>query len=204
MIITRDDSTWVYTVTEDDGSNPRKLPSVTTVIDQALNQFAGFTPAMMERVKNAGEFGRAVHTLTELDDAGTLDEENLDPGLLPILQAWEKFKFDSPFSFIRAEYPIASKLGYAGTLDRIAEKHNGSKILLEIKSRQYLDGRDGLQTIAYAKAYEEMTGEKIKQRYIIELKRDGTYTLTENRDQQDWNIFRSMLAIYNWRKNHGI
>jgi len=222
MKITRDDATWMYSVEWDDGRR-QQLASVTTIIDAALGQFQGFTldqlqdmfrdgeragqiaatvAAVMDRVRNAGAFGRAVHSLTELDDQGILDEDSLDPALKLILAAWKKFKVDCNPIMCCAEHSIASKLGYAGTLDRIATM-DGKPVLLEIKSRPYKAGRDGLQTIAYQKAYEEMTKTKISKRYVIELTLGGDYKLTETKDRQDWDMFRCALAIFNWREKHG-
>lgn len=231
MIIARDDKTWLYTVAENDGSKPRILSSVTTIIDSALGHFRGFSMKqlsemlrasedvgsrekveritasavyMMTKVRNAGEFGQAVHTLTVLDDSEDLATDILDPALLPILEAWRAFKTDHNPKMICSEYPIASRLGYAGTVDRVIQTNKAEMAILEIKSRQYMAGRDGLQTVAYQKAYEEMTKEKIKKRFVIELALDGTYKLTENKDSMDWDIFRSALAIHNWRKTYGI
>lgn len=228
MKITRDDATWLYTVTDDKG-RARILSSVTTIIDSALHQFRGFETnqfaemlqseingarekvsqitagvvGLMGKVINAGHFGRAVHQLTELDDRENLDEESLDPALVPILHAWRKFRVDHRPVMIYAEHLVASKLGYAGTLDRVAEI-NGQRVLLEIKSRPYKQGRDGLQTIAYQKAYEEMTKTKISKRYVLELSLAGTYILTINSDRQDWDMFRTALAIHNYRRKYEI
>jgi hypothetical protein len=50
----------------------------------------------------------------------------------------------------------------------------------------------------------DLTKDRISRRYVIELKLDGTHKLTETNDARDWGIFRSCLALYTWRKNHGI
>jgi hypothetical protein len=230
MKITRDDKTWNYTCTDEAGG-VRILPSVTTIIDAALGHFQGFkisdfkgmleadepdrskieritvgAVAMTSKIKNAGNFGQAVHTLTELEDHGELDEDDLDTALRPILEAWRKFKSDhAPKILMRESKVCHRRLGYAGTIDGIIDMH-GSEAVLEIKSRKYLEGRDELQTVAYAKAYEDtLKVTKLKtRRYVIELKLDGTYILTENKSAGDWEMFRCCLAIWYWRVNHGL
>jgi hypothetical protein len=224
--ISRDDKTWLYTVTDDDGGS-RILPSVTTIIDAALEQFRGFDTnqftemfrdiemgnrekvsqitagvvTLMNKVINAGQFGSAVHILTAMDDQDILDEDALDPALIPILTAWRKFKaVHQPVMFC-AEFRVASRLGYAGTVDRVAAM-DGKPSILEIKSRPYKSGRDDLQTIAYQKAYEEITKTKISKRFVVELSLDGDFSITENKNAMDWDMFRSAMALFNWRKNH--
>lgn len=227
MRIERDDKTWLYTVEWDDGRR-RTCRSATTIIDAAFGTFRGieteFLETMLEnpteeeavrafrnaryiaeRVKKAGEFGSHVHELTELDDHGVLDVENLDPNLRGILDAWRKFREEQGIEIVEAETKVASRLGYAGTLDRIAtEQATGHEklVLLEIKSREHNVWRDCLQTAAYKFAYEEMTGRKIAKRIVVSLFQDGTYKSTENKGRRDLDIFRSALAINQWRENH--
>jgi len=40
-------------------------------------------------------------------------------------------------------------------------------------------------------------------RAAVELHDDGTYKLIPFTDRQDWNLWLSVLAVHNWKKNHG-
>ncbi len=228
MKITRDDKTWLYTA--DFGDRRAVLKSVTTIIDQAFGFYRGFSLDdiqelvqastagnknraervvahaifMADRFRNAADFGRNVHSMTDLDDDGTLDEETLDPGLRPLLKAWRTFKEETGFVLIESEVKLASRLGYAGTADRIANVDNRAA-LVEIKSRPFNPVTDVLQTAAYKAAWEEMhPGVRLAKRIVISLNLDGSYSLNENKGPRDFEVFRCALALSNWRQNHGL
>jgi len=40
-------------------------------------------------------------------------------------------------------------------------------------------------------------------RAAVELHDDATYRLIPFTDRQDWNLWLSVLAVHNWKKNHG-
>lgn len=230
MKIERDDKTWLYTVEWDDGRRSQ-LKSVTNLIDAAFGLYRGFdidllekllelegremhqaalnlaprAIGLIERVKNAGNFGRHVHELTELDDHGLLNEDALDPNLRGILTAWRGWRTKFGIDVIDGEVKLASRLGYAGTLDRIVTSFGDRSklILVEIKSRAFNPWRDCLQTAAYKYAWEEMTGQKIARRVVVSLNLDGSWKAVENKGRGDMDIFRCALAINQWRENHG-
>lgn len=111
--------------------------------------------------------GSMVHLATHYDDMGELDEQSLDPVIVPYLEAWRKFKRESGFVVERSEVPMMSTVyKYAGTPDVIGE----------------LPGR-------------------IK-RAAVELHDDGTYKLIPYQDRQDVNLWLSILAVHNWKRNN--
>ena len=64
--------------------------------------------------------GKQIHKATHYDDLGELDEDTLDPVIVPYLQAWRKFKTESGFVSNLIETPVINTLfGYAGTPDRM-------------------------------------------------------------------------------------
>lgn len=66
--------------------------------------------------------GSMIHLATAYDDAGELDEESLDPVILPYLVAWRKFRKESGFGLGLIEPPMMSTAyRYAGTPDRIGD-----------------------------------------------------------------------------------
>lgn len=111
--------------------------------------------------------GSMVHLATAYDDRNELDEESLDPVILPYLEAWRKFRKESGFVPESIEPPMMSTAyRYAGTPDRIGE----------------LPGR-------------------IK-RAAVELHDDGTYKFIPYTDMRDANLWLSVLAIHNWKRNN--
>jgi len=222
--ISRNDRTWEYSVEYEDGRRA-VLPSVTTVIDAALGTWRGQEIGLIEEaihrgqdvgevidlgaritrtaqnIINAGDFGRKVHEATELDDSGILDEASLDPRIAACVSAWRAFKSEHAPKIMDSERMVASRLGYAGTVDALAMVKDKLSII-EKKSRAYNPARDQLQTAAYAQAMAENIGGKITlDRYVVSLSLDGKYSLHKNIDRGDLDIFRCCLAVFNWRRN---
>lgn len=66
--------------------------------------------------------GSMIHLATAYDDQGELDEETLDPVILPYLEAWRRFRKESGFVPEKIEPSMMSTAyRYAGTPDRIGE-----------------------------------------------------------------------------------
>jgi len=111
--------------------------------------------------------GSMVHLATAYDDQDELEEENLDPVILPYLKAWRKFRRESGFVPDQIEPPMMSTIyKYAGTPDRIGDLPGHIK------------------------------------RAAVELHDDGTYKLVPFTDRQDVNLWLSVLAIHNWKRNN--
>jgi hypothetical protein len=176
---------------EMDGRQVR-LPSVTTVLGRFLNDFSGINP---EVLKNAGEFGTAVHSMIDLYEKGILDTENLDLGLSPCLDAWNDCREHYGFTVLQSEFKVAStRYGYAGTGDLLL----ASDVLADIKTRPVNFKMDGPQVAAYAEAGREMgLFPKIKKRLLIELSATGKYKVTEFKEKNDFNIFLCVLTLFN-------
>ena len=92
------------------------LESVTTILkEEGLIDARWFDDWSRDR-------GSMIHLATHYDDTGELDEENLDPVIVPYLEAWRKFKRESGFVQEKIEVPMQSTTHrYAGTPDRIGE-----------------------------------------------------------------------------------
>lgn len=70
--------------------------------------------------------GSMVHLATHYDDIGELDEDTLDPVIVPYLEAWRKFKRESGFIVEQSEVPMMSTVyQYAGTPDVIGHFPTG-------------------------------------------------------------------------------
>lgn len=175
------------------------LPSVTSLIDGALVNYAGIPPAVLA---HARDMGRAVHLATKLHDDGDLDEASLDPRLRPYLDAYLRFRAETDFETHLVEQPLYHpKLLYAGTPDR-AGMLDRALIVLDLKKMLVLSSWIGTQLAAYAELLR-VNGCKVKKRYALSLRADGTYRLREFRSVDDWPCFLALLALKNWQTKHG-
>lgn len=118
--------------------------------------------------------GSYVHKARHLDDTGELDESTIDPVIAPYLEAWRRFKRETGFVVEESEVPKAqSSYLYAGTPDV-----NGHFPKPEIHKGQII------------------------KRAAVELHDNGTYKLIPFTDRQDANVWLSVLAVHNWKKNN--
>lgn len=170
--------------------NGVELPSVTRILqDLGFIDRSFYTDYGRTR-------GKFVHLACELDDRGELDEESLDPALLPYLKAWRKFKKETGFIIEAIEKPVASATyNYAGMLDRLGIM-NGINSVIDIKSGA-VSPWTGLQLAAYSVAEN-----KILKRFAVQLMETGRYKLYPYTDNQDRQIFLSAVACWHWIKNN--
>ena len=100
--------------------NGEVLPSVTRILKDAHLTPEGYLfidPYYLTR-------GTYIHTATEYHDKGTLDESDLDPEIVPYLEAYKVFKRDFPGQLTGIEKKLwHPKLKYAGIIDRTIEGH---------------------------------------------------------------------------------
>lgn len=177
-----------------------RMPSVTQVLS-VLGGYEGIPAAILAK---AAARGTAVHTATELDDAGTLDYGSLDDELIGYVMGWQKFKHEKKPVILDAEvrgyHPV---LKFAGTRDRRIQI--GNKVgILDIKSSYMLMPTTGPQTAAYIEIYNAgvTKEEKIKHRWGLRLTKDGEYELHEYKEPGDWNTFVSALNVFRYLQKH--
>jgi len=170
-----------------------EVPSVTHV----LEPYSSLQYVDRELLRRAAVFGDHVHQACHLFDRGELDEDTLDPELVPYLDGWKQFLADSGAVVILSEYRVASrKHGYAGTFDKLLF-WGKSKRLVDVKSGSVLPKTVGPQVAAYVEAYAEQ-GERIRDRYCVHLPGAGKYKSHRLNDPRDWNIFKAALVMHNW------
>lgn len=172
------------------------FPSVTTVLKIA-NEFGKIDKQTLTK---AAKFGTAVHKMTELYDLGVLNMETVAVVLTPYLEGWKKFLADTNFKPVEIECRIASKLGYAGTFDRLGYLDD-KLTLIDIKTGTTVQRSTALQTAAYAHAYEEIHKKKIQQRIALQLK-PCSYVIKPYSNPTDFLTFMNFLTVYKW-VNHG-
>lgn len=144
--------------------------------------------------------GTYVHQACHYYDMGELDEDSLDPVLIPYVEGWKKFRADTNVTIAWAEERITDeKLGVTGQPDRLVEWPGVGWAIIDIKSGSLADWT-AIQLAAYRLL---LPGYKNLKRFAVNLPGDGTYKVKEYKDRGDEGIFLAALAIHNWKKNHG-
>jgi len=188
--------------------NGQQVPGVTTIL-APLTDFSAVDPDVMRR---ASKFGSAVHHLCELSDLGEdLAAFEIDPALLPYLQAWRSFYSDWNVQWSAIENRVFHPaLRYAGTLDRVGTllapgepAHRRHAAMVDIKTSTSLYPAVGPQLAAYARAHDPLTGGSLR-RYAVQLRGDATYVCKEYRDADDFATFSALLALRTWCGRHSI
>lgn len=175
--------------------NGFRVPGVSEIIDSEI-PFESFVEAgVLEKCRWRGEY---FHKVVELYETNNLEEYL--PEFEPLLDGWKRFKDDLKFTVDlgRLEKPLYSKLyGYAGRPDVPTVEG----FLIDIKppanSKRY-----DLQTAAYVQLLAEDEF-KVMSRMIYHYE-EGNYFLTKPKrtQREDFNVFQSMLNVYNWKKNN--
>ena len=166
----------------------RVVPSVTQVL--SILSASDFTYVDQELLEAARNRGKHVHAAIDLDNRGELDEESLDPQLLPYLTQWRAFVRDTGFNVTASEQRVYHPtLRYAGTID--TGIWQDAHWVLDIKTGA-VPRTVGPQTAAYQQALTP----KPRRRLCLQLT-DHNYRLRELKDAADFSIFTSCLNI--WR-----
>lgn len=180
------------------------VPSVTHIISP-LVEYSKVNPDLLQR---AADYGRNVHEMIRLWIEGTLDEERLDPLLVPPLEAFIDWYFNGIFAEvikkqgIICEQPIYNRLyGYAGTPDIIIY----GVAVVDIKTRPVNKVTDSLQLEAYMQAHIENSGTKAPYgRIVLQLEScpitGKKYKETEVGHKKAWPMFRAMLDNFKEQK----
>lgn len=173
------------------------VPGVTTI----LEPYSGLQWVDPSVLAAAAELGSHVHKACELHDEERLDWASLDPVLEPYVKGWTTFLEDTGAVVIHSERKVFSRRhGYAGTLDRIVAWGRTNR-QVDIKTGTAMPKTVGPQTAAYSEAWHEETGERLRDRYCVRLKPDGTYTIKKLEDPRDWQVFKAALTLHRWQ--HG-
>ena len=168
-----------------------KRPAVTNIL-----KAVGFIDTTWYTMDGATR-GKYVHLACHLDDIGELDEAELDPVLLPYLEAYRLFKNEQGYQVIESEvYHYNPTYGYCGTPDKDGLL-NGKPTIIDLKTGKFQDWT-ALQLALYAMFYESP-----RDRLGVELKDNGTYILHPFKDRKDYNTALSAVHCYMWQINHG-
>ena len=110
------------------------VPSVTGILDP----YSGLEFVDAEVLRVTAEFGNHVHSACHLHDTGALNRIGLSPAIEAHLTAWERFLADTGAVVLYSGTRVySSKLGYAGTLDKIVRWGESNRII-DIKTGSVL------------------------------------------------------------------
>jgi hypothetical protein len=170
---------------------PERLPRVTEILMKSgLVPGAHFTDFSRER-------GTAVHMACQYHDEGQLDESSVDEAVAPYLVQYKRFLFESGATVTSVEKEIVNEeWGFIGHFDRVMVI-NGVEYLVDIKTGQPQPWHS-LQLAAY----RSVAGKQLR-RAGLYLSPIG-YKFIEHKGVTDWEVFRSALVLYNWRKKCGM
>lgn len=181
----------------------RRVPSVTQCLEP-LFDFSMVPRAVLARKQ---QIGVAVHKAIELELAGRLDRNSIDPECRPYFEAWLRFRDECLFEPILVEHRITSdeegeRFRYAGTLDEwgYLQRHPG---LVDWKTTMLLNVQGvGSQTAAYLRALvREGIASYSDRRFALKLGKDGRYKLERFRSlEDDWLRFVRLLKA--WEPAH--
>lgn len=169
----------------------QRVPSVTQVLEPLID-YSGVPNGVLN---HAADRGTAVHLATEFWDDGDLDEESVDPEVLPYVQAWQRFRDESGFVVERSEVRVYSaRHRYAGTVDCIGTMR-GRRIMVEKKTTAVLHPATAIQVSAYCKAFNETApaAERVRSACSVWLRRDGTYRFDAHDVAAHWGAFLALL-----------
>ena len=172
-----------------------EYPSVTRVISTA----GLYGPAAAYFNEESRNRGSLVHEKIESYLSGELDEETLDPVIVPYLDAWKKFQAEAHYVSDSCEERLASDVyHFAGTIDHIGHL-NGHFSIIDVKTGVPVPAT-GIQLAGY----EILLSVRGARRFALHLQDDGKYRLIEYKDRNDRPLFISLLALWNWKRNAGI
>lgn len=182
----------------------KRVPGVTEVMAPLFH--FGMVPAAT--LEYASDRGTKVHQACHLYVQDDLDEESLDGALRGYVEGFKTFLKVSGFEPIASERRLYSPLGFAGTADlfgRFPSHRKAGVACIDIKTVATLSPATGIQTAAYAQAWDEgvIRSERVRYRYALQLRGDGRYRLHEYTRADDIAAFQGLLAFYRWEQNRG-
>ena len=173
----------------------QQLPSVTGILrDMGIVSYADVPEAVLEQARIRGE---AAHHAIMLANEGTLDPATVDEEIEPFLFGYEGFRAATSFVPVFFEQPLHDPaLRFFGIPDA-AGPVNGELAVVDFKAIEHLSQPSEVQLAAY-KMLLRAAGYEVTKRYIVQLKRDGTYRLhpcTDHLDEAEWRS-----ALFLWQR----
>jgi len=158
-----------------------ELPSVSEIIRFITREiYSEIDQATLDR---AADRGTRAHKATEvLDKYG---EADCDDDIIPYVSAYIKFRSEHDCEYDKIEWSTYNpEEMYACTLDR-AGVIDGKRCILDIKTTYTIHKVPVAAQLTLYKNAVEKQGQKVEKLYVLQLKKDGTYSLKEIPEDQD-------------------
>lgn len=172
----------------------RWVPNVTSILERA--GYSDFSMVPPDILRRAQERGTAVHKACWYSDQDDLDEDTLDPIVVPYLQAWRIAVAAMSLKIVEIEKAIfCPRYWYAGTYDRWAYHPRYGWVLIDIKTGDYSESWK-LQTAAYLRA-KVKHAPTTANRLVLQLKANATfqaYWFPATELVRDWEQFVNCLG----------
>lgn len=175
-----------------------RVPSVSEILRPLTETYLAAIPEGVLNWKR--DLGIAVHKACELLDLGTLDEESLDPQIVPYLEGYKAFRVDFQPKWNAIEQIVFDDVHrYAGTMDRAGELTTGPAIV-DIKTSLQVQPSAAVQLWAYAVAHDGIEQPDL---LVLQLKKDGTYRLQPFTDYDEYDAtWNALLTLHGWKKRN--
>ncbi len=173
---------------------------VVSGVSTLLTPIVDFGGAPREMIRNAAIRGTAVHLACELWDEGDLDEDALDPVLVPYLAGWKKFCAEFPCEWTAIEVPeYSEQYGFAGTPDRKGIRAPTRKrVKVDIKATAKLN--DAVE--AQLSLYDLLDGDPADELWSVRVTKHGTYERHVHPPLHA--LAMSLLTVNRWREAKGL
>lgn len=166
-------------------------------------------PSVTDLIRTVGyeihgnfERGRAAHLAFELLVNNKLDWKSVDDSIMGFVIGFEKFIKETGFKKRRSSDRLFHPtLGFHGELDLEGTwKINEYPQLIDMKTYKP-DATTGIQLAGYDYLLPQL--KMPRERFALELTKDGGWVRHPFDDQNDKAVFLSLLTIRNWRLNNG-
>jgi len=177
----------------------RFLGAVVPGVTQILQPLVDFSRVPRDVLEAKRDLGQRVHTATQFDDEGDLEESSVEDDVAPYLAAWRLFLRESGAVVVANERRVFDPLlQFAGTLDNVLLL-DGKQWLVDKKTAISVPMAVGPQTAAYMRALGDTT---VTHRAAVRLRPDGTYRFDPLTGADDWSAFLSCLTLHRFKESH--
>ena len=191
----------------------REIPGCTRILEMAgISDYSAIREDILERAR---EIGTLTHTATQFLDEGGLDWNSVPELVKPRVDAWAKFTATEAFKPFpeRIEYQtfgVVNGMAFGVRIDR-AGLMRGRPAIVEQKCTASIMPHHAIQTAGQALAVllpdnrpsDSITRFLKWERYVIQLRADGSFRLKRFSERSDADVFIAGLAVTTWKMAHG-
>eukprot|EP01113_Clastostelium_recurvatum_P008677 TRINITY_DN14118_c0_g1_i2.p1 TRINITY_DN14118_c0_g1~~TRINITY_DN14118_c0_g1_i2.p1 ORF type:complete len:183 (-),score=43.68 TRINITY_DN14118_c0_g1_i2:143-691(-) len=156
----------------------------------------------------AADVGTRAHIVIDDHVIGgrAIDLSTMEPDVVPVMQGFDAWRKSCGLELLQRDTIVYStKHGYAGAMDALGrklittKKDKGGLVVLDWKTSNQFSSDYAYQVAAYAHAFEEMTGEKVDEAWVVRFdKAKPKYEVRKVKSlKQSFEIFHSALKL--WR-----